>query len=69
MVYWTIWRIWLVRWLGIPILMIVGYLSYLLGLHESVHPLAPLLIGFVAFVVYAILVVGHLEKKRKNRSH
>jgi len=59
-------RLKLVKVLGIPLIALFVYLSILLGLHESVHQWAPLFVGFVGFVIYAIIVVGHIEKKRKE---
>ena len=59
----TIVWIWLAGW--IPISLIVGYIVFLLKLHESVHPLIDIVIVSVIFLLYAILLVRHLEKKRK----
>jgi H+/gluconate symporter-like permease len=63
MAYWTMWRIWLVRWSGIPILMLVTFLlMWVFGVDSWYAGW----IGFIAFVIYVVLIVMRIDKKRKK---
>lgn len=61
----SIGMIYLLRLGAIPILIGVGGLLYFLDFHKNTHRLAPLIIGFLIFVVYSIVIVKYLEKKER----
>jgi hypothetical protein len=55
--------IWLIGW--IPISLIIGYIVITFKWNETINPLIDIVISSIIFLVYAILTVIYLEKKKK----